>query len=341
MKKKVVAFGEILLRLSPHGVLRFMQANEFVANYTGAEANACVALSLNGIDTDFVTRLPDHAITRRTLATLHQFQVGTHHVVFGGDRLGLYYLERGAAQRPSRLIYDRKYSSISQAKPDDFDWEAVMENAAMFLFTGITPALGEHLPRICAEACNAAHRAGAKVFCDLNYRAALWSVERARQVMKLLVRDVDVLVGNEEDAQLMLGTDAGRTDVIRGQLDRDGYVRMARTLSETYGFETVGFTLRSSTSASDNRWAGMLYRDCDAHFSRSYDIHIVDRVGSGDSFTSGLMYATWHGFDAQKAVEYATAASCLKQTTELDFNLSTAEEIEQLMNGDASGRIQR
>jgi 2-dehydro-3-deoxygluconokinase len=339
--KKVVAFGEILLGLSPPGHLRFMQAHEFVMDFAGAEANACVALSLNGVETEFVTRLPDHAIARRALAALHQYQVGTRHVVLGGERLGLYYLERGASQRPSRLIYDRKDSAISLAKPDAFDWDAIMKAADVFLFTGITPALGEHLPAICRDACQAAHKAGATVFCDLNYRKALWSAERAQHVMKTLVRDVDVLVGNEEDAQLALGADAGETDVVGGRLDYGQYSRMARRLTEEYGFKSVALTLRSSLSASDNDWAGMLFREGNACFSRSYRIHVVDRVGSGDSFTSGLIYALLHGYDAQKSVEYATAASCLKQTTELNFNLSNASEIEQLMNGDGSGRIQR
>ena len=339
--KRVVAFGEIMLRLCPEGYYRLSQANSFVTAYTGAEVNACGFLSYNDIETEFVTKLPKNDIVKCALATMNRFRVGYRHIVWGGDRMGTYYLERGASQRPSKVLYDRKYSSISMAKPEDFDWDTILEGADVFLTSGITAALGGHLPQICLEACKTARKKGITVFFDLNYRANLWTKEEARATMETLMPYIDVVTGNEEDAEKMLGIVPGNSDVTGGKLDKQGYTDVASQIVAKYGCKAVGFTLRTSYSASDNGWAGMAYADGKAHFSKEYKIHLVDRVGGGDSFTSGLIYSYLQGYDWKKSVEFAVASSCLKQTIELDYNLSTVEEITKLMNGDGSGRVQR
>ncbi|MDF2501987.1 MAG: 2-dehydro-3-deoxygluconokinase [Anaerosporomusa subterranea] len=339
--KKVVGFGEIMLRMSPAGYYKFSQVDEFKVNYTGAEANVCVALSATGMTAEYVTKVPDNDIARCAIATMRKFGVGVRHVVYGGDRLGSYYLERGASQRPSKVIYDRKYSAISMAKREEFDWETILEGVDAFHFTGITVALGEDLPGICLDACRVAKKKGVRVFCDLNYRKNLWTPEQAQHIMPEIVANVDVLVGNEEDAEKVLGVKAANSDVAKGELDRESYVDVARQLSEKYGLKAVAFTLRTSISASDNNWAGIIYADKNAYFSKEYKMHIVDRVGGGDSFAAGLIYAICNGYDHQKTIDFAVAASCLKHSIELDFNLSTVSEIEALMGGDGSGRVQR
>lgn len=339
--KKVICFGEVMLRLGPEGYLRFLQSDKMVVNYTGAEANVAVALAQFGLKTEVVTKLPDNVISQAAVATLKKFGAGTEHIVYGGERIGVYYIEKGASQRPSKVVYDRKYSSISQADPSDFDWEKIFEGASAFIFTGITVALSDKIPKIIIEACKVAKKKGVKIFCDLNYRKNLWTPEQAQAVMKEIVGYVDVLIGNEEDTEKVLGIKAGDTDVTRGHLDKDSYIEVAKKLIDLYGFEMVATTLRTSISASDNKWAGMIYKDGKTYFSKEYNIRLVDRVGGGDSFASGLMYAILNGFDNQKAVEFAVAASCLKQTIELDFNLVTVDEIITLMEGDGSGRVQR
>lgn len=338
---KILAFGELLVRMSAPGYNRFLQTDSYLATYTGAEANICVFLSLNGVEAEFLTKLPANDIAECSLAALHKYGVRTDRVLRGGDRIGLYYIERGASQRPSKLVYDRKYSSIAMAQPEEFDWDALLDGADLFTFSGITPALGGALPKICEEACGAAKRRGIPVVMDLNYRGNLWSPEQARAVMRKLAPYIDVLIGNEDDADKCLGIKPKNTDVTRGSLDKAGYVEVAREISETFGCKTVAFTLRTSLSASDNNWAGMLWQNGEVFFSKEYGIHLVDRVGGGDSFTSGLIYAMLHRYNAQKSIEFAVAASCLKQTIEMDFNLSSVAEIERLVNGDASGRVQR
>ncbi|MEG0751256.1 MAG: sugar kinase [Oscillospiraceae bacterium] len=338
---KVVTFGEIMLRMAPRGYLKFIQADNFDINYTGAEANICVSLSNFGLDTSFVTKLPDNDISRVALSTLKKFGVGVGEVVFGGDRMGTYYLERGASQRPSKVIYDRKYSSISMSSGSDYDWKTIFKNAEWFHFTGITAALSDGMPAICEEACKAAKAAGVRISCDLNYRKNLWSPENAQRVMSALVSYCDVIIGNEEDADKTLGIKPPRTDVQSGKLDPEAYAETARLIQEKYGCDGVAFTLRTSRSASDNAWAGMYYTAGKAHYSKSYDIHMVDRVGGGDSFGAGLIYALISKMDAQKAIEFAVAASCLKQTMEFDFNLATVDDVKRLMGGDGSGRVQR
>lgn len=341
MMGKVVTFGEIMLRLAPSGYLKFIQADSFDLNYTGAEANVAVSLSNFGMETDFVTKLPKNDITFAAISKMRQFGVGVNQIVYGGERLGVYYLERGASQRPSKVIYDRKNSSLSTAEKGDFDWDKIFEGASWFHFTGITAAIGENMPEICEEACKAARAKGIVVSCDLNYRKNLWSEEKASEVMRKLVKYVDVLIGNEEDAEKTLGIMPEDTNVVGGKLSYEAYEKLATKVQQEYGCSKVAFTLRTSLSASDNKWAAMLYSDGKACFSKTYTIHMVDRVGGGDSFGAGLIYALSQNFDQQKAIEYAVAASCLKQTMEMDFNLASVEDVTRLMEGDGSGRVQR
>ncbi len=339
--QKVVGFGEIMLRLSPPGFQRFLQADCFDLNYTGAEANACVSLSRLGFETEAVTKFPKNDIADCAVAVLRKFGVGTAHIAWGGERIGSYYLERGASQRPSKIIYDRKYSSISQAARSDFDWDKILSGAALLHVSGITPALGPELPAICKDAFETAKRKGVLVSCDLNYRKALWTTERAREVMSGLVGLADILIGNEEDAEKSLGVAPKNSDVVAGKLNDADYIDVAKTLAEKYGCGTVAFTMRTSISASENLWKGMIFRDGQAHFSKEYRMQVVDRVGGGDSFSAGLICAILRNLPAKEAIEFAVAASCLKHATELDFNLSTMDEVTALMRGDGSGRVQR
>ncbi len=341
MSGKIVCFGEILIRFGPEGYLRFLQADKMLVNYTGAEANMAVALSQFGMKTKAVTKFPDNEIAKCAVATMKKFGVDCSDIVYGGDRVGVYYVEKGASQRASKVVYDRKYSSISQASRSDFDWEKILEDASVFIFTGITAALSENMSPIIEDACKVAKAKGIKIVCDLNYRKYLWSPEQAKKVMTKLCSYVDVLVGNEEDADKVLGIKSANTDVTQGVLNKDGYIDVAKQIIDTYGCKTVATTLRTSISATVNNWAGMLYTDGKAYFSKEYNMHIVDRVGGGDSFASGLVYALENSFEPQKALEFAVAASCLKHSIELDFNLTSVSEIETLMNGDGSGRVQR
>lgn len=338
---KVVGFGELMVRLNPPGYLRFLQADRFLVNYTGAEANVCVALALCGHETFFVSKLPQNAIADTALSQLHRFCVNTDFVLRGGERMGLYYLEKGASQRPSRIVYDRKYSAVSNLENGELDWPSILTGKNALHFTGITVAIGENLPSECEKACRAAKREGALIFCDLNYRKNLWTSERASAVMRQIVPYVDVLVANEEDAEKVLGIRAEDTDVNAGKLNEEGYVEVARRICGEYGVGSVAVSLRRSITSSDNEWSAMLYTGGQAYFSRKYGIHLVDRVGGGDSFAAGLIHGFLSGYDPQKTVEFAAAASCLKQTMEQDFNLSTVLEIEMLMVGDSSGRVQR
>lgn len=341
MKKKFVGFGEILLRMSPDGYLRFAQADRFNLSYSGAEGNMAVALSYMGLPTEMVTKLPDNEIGRCAKRALDKWSVGTSHIAWGGERLGLYYLERGASQRPSKVIYDRKHTAISEADPSDFNWDEIFADAAWFHFTGITVALSENLRKICEDACIAAKRHGVRVSCDLNYRKTLWSVEEAQAAMKPLMAYVDVLIANEEDAEKSLGIKAENTDVTQGKLSVEGYQALAERLAAQYNFAMVAFTLRESISASVNNWSALLYSGGKAYRSKKYTMQIVDRVGGGDSFASGLIYACLNGYSDQDVVEFAAGASCLKHSIEYDFNLSTPEEVLNLIRGDGSGRVVR
>lgn len=340
-QKKFVGFGELLLRMSPDGYLRIAQANRFNLSYSGAEANMAVSLAYMGVPTELATKLPENEIGRCAKRAMDHYGVGTSHIAFGGERLGLYYLEKGASQRPSKVIYDRKYSAFSQASPADFDWDAIFRDAGWFHFTGITVALSPSVREICLQACQMARRLGVKVSCDLNYRKTLWTEQEAQAAMKPLMKYVDVLIANEEDAEKSLGIRPANTDITAAKLDETGYRDLAKALTEAYGFEAVAFTLRESLSASVNNWSALLYRGNRTYCSKKYTIQIVDRVGGGDSFASGLIYGFLQDYGPQETVEFAAAASCLKHTIEFDLNLSTPEEVHNLMNGDGSGRIAR
>jgi len=339
--KKVIGFGDYILRFNPEGYLKFIQANKFEVFYTGAEANVCTSLAYMGVPTQFVTKLPDNLITECAISTLKKFSVGTDHIVFGGDRIGLFYIEKGASQRPSKVVYDRKNSAFCCSECHDYDWKTIMKDAGYFHFTGITPALGGNLAEICLEDCKTDKELGVTVSCDLNYRKNLWTRSEAKIVMEKLLEYVDVLIANEEDAADVLDIHATDTDITSAKLSREGYIEVADKISKKYNIKTVAITLRKSISASDNDWSALLYRDGKAYFSKEYHIHLVDRVGGGDSFGAGLIYGLLNNFDEQQIIEYAAAASCLKQTIELDVNLSKPSDILSLVGGDGSGRVQR
>jgi len=338
---QVITFGEVMLRLAPEGHLRFVQAEKFQATMGGAEANVAVDLCCLGLDAAFVTKLPGHEIGQLAVNALRRFGVDTSHIVRGGARTGIYYCEKGASQRASKVIYDRAGSAIAEARPGDFDWDSIFADASWFHFTGITPALSENCAALCLEACKAAGKRGIPVSCDLNYRKNLWSRERAGQVMGSLMPYVTLLIANEEDAADVFGIHAAGSDVDRGALSREGYVEVAAQLINRFGIPEIAITLRQSISASDNIWASMLYTNNECYFSREYPVHIVDRVGGGDSFGAGLIYGTLTGMGCQERLEFAVAASCLKHAVEGDFNLVSADEVKKLAGGNASGRVQR
>ncbi len=340
---RVVTFGELMLRLCPEGYERFFQSDRMGATFGGGEANVAVSLANFGLDSAYVTRLPAHAIGQGAVNSLRYFGVDTSMIVRGGERVGIYFLEKGASQRGSVCIYDRAHSAIAEAVPTDFDWDAIFAGADWFHFTGITPALGGRLVEICREACVAAKAHGVKISCDLNYRGKLWTRDEARAAMTDLCRYVDVCISNEEDAKDVFGIEAEGTDITGGKLNHEGYISVARQLAERFGFEKVAITLRSSISANDNDWAGMLYDGAsgESWLSKSYHLHIVDRVGGGDSFGAGLIYALLTGKSGQGAINFAVAASALKHSIEGDYNRVSVSEVEKLAGGDGSGRMQR
>ncbi len=339
--KRIITFGEIMLRLNPEGYLRFLQANKLEATYGGGEANVAVSLANYGMDAAFVSKVPAHEIGQGAINELRRYGVDTSLMVRGGERLGIYFAEKGASQRPSKVIYDRAGSSVAKAEPKDFDWDKIFDGADWFHFTGITPALGGNLPEICLEACKKARKKGITVSCDLNYRKKLWSREQARETMTKLMPYIDLCIANEEDAKDVFGIEADNTDINSGKLNHEGYISVAKKLTDAFGCKYVAITLRSSISANDNDWAGMLYTDGNAHFSKSYHMHIVDRVGGGDSFGGGLIYALLSGYEPDAAINFAVAASCLKHSIEHDFNLCSVSEVQALAGGDGSGRVQR
>jgi len=341
MIKKVITFGELMLRLAPEGYYRFVQAQQYGATYGGGEANVAVALANFGIDARFVTKLPKHEIGQAGVNSLRRYGVDTAYITRGGDRVGIYYLEKGASQRPSKVIYDRAGSSIATATASDFDWDQIFDGIDWFHFTGITPALGDNIAAICLEACKVAKEKQITISCDLNYRNKLWSKLKAGEVMGELCNYVDVCIANEEDASDVFGIKATDTDVTTGKVNHEAYKDVAKQLVERFGFKKVAITLRESLSANDNNWAGMLYDGTDYYFSKKYLMHIVDRVGGGDSFGAGLIYSCLNNFDLQKTIEFAVAASCLKHSIEGDFNQVSVDEVTKLAGGDASGRVQR
>lgn len=340
-KSTVVTFGEIMLRLAPNGYLRFCQTDQFQATYGGGEANICVSLANYGVDSKFITKLPNNPIGQAAINELRKYGVDTSEIVRGGERIGIYYLEKGASQRASKVVYDRKYSAISEAEVSDFDFDKAFDGAKWFHFTGITPALSEKASLATLEACKAAKKAGLTVSCDLNYRKNLWSTEEAGKCMEQLMQYVDVLIANEEDAEKVFGIHADATDVTSGDLNKEGYKDVAKKLVDRFGFKKVAITLRESITANDNNWGAMIYDGKDFAFSKTYPVHIVDRVGGGDSFGGGLIYAELENYSLQDSIEFAVAASCLKHTIETDFNHATLDEVKSLMKGDGSGRVQR
>ena len=343
MSKKVVTFGEIMIRLQPYNYERFVQADHLEFTYGGGEANVAVSLANYGLHAVYVTKLPTHAIGQAGVNALRRYGVDTTEIVRGGDRVGIYFNEKGASQRGSVCIYDRAHSAIQEATTADFNWEKIFEGAEWFHFTGITPALGPNVVEICKEACKAAKAKGIKISCDLNYRGKLWTREQARAAMTELCQYVDVCISNEEDAKDVFGIEAEATDITAGSLNHEGYKSVAKQLADRFGFEKVAITLRESHSAFDNGWSAMLYDAASGEycFSKKYELHIIDRVGGGDSFGGGLIYSLLTGKNTQAAVEFAVAASALKHSIEGDYNMVTVAEVEKLAGGDGSGRIQR
>lgn len=339
--KKVVTFGELMLRLAPENYLRFVQSEKLEATFGGAEANVAVSLANYGLNATFVTKLPEHEIGQMAINSLRKYGVNTSEIIRGGERVGIYFCEKGASQRPSKVIYDRAHSSIATASDSDFDWEKILEGASWFHWTGITPALSDSIADVTLKALKVAKEKGITTSCDLNFRKKLWSKEKANKVMSELCKYVDYCIANEEDAKDVFGIEADGTDIYSGKLNHEGYISVAEKLTQKFGFKGVAITLRESLSANDNNWSAMLYTGEKAYFSKKYQMHIVDRVGGGDSFGGGLIYSMLSGFDPQKTIEFAVAASCLKHSIEGDYNLVSEKEVMTLAGGDASGRVQR
>ncbi len=341
---KVITMGEIMLRLSTPNFEKFIQADEFDINYGGGEANVAVSLANYGHDAEFVTKVPDNEIGECAVAALRKYNVGTKNIARGGERLGIYYLESGSAVRPSKVVYDRAHSAISEAVAADFDFDAIFDGADWFHFTGITPALSDAAAELTEQALIAAKKHNVKVSVDLNFRKKLWSSEKAQKVMKNLMKYVDVCIGNEEDAHLVLGYKPGNTDVTSGELELAGYKSIFEQMVADYGFEYCVSSLRESHSASNNDWSACIYNGKTKEFYHSKKYHltpIVDRVGGGDSFAGGVICGLLDGKDFKDALEFGVAASALKHTIPGDFNFASRKEVDTLAGGDASGRVQR
>lgn len=338
---RIITLGEIMLRLSPPGYERILQTGSFDMKFGGGEANVAVSLVNYGESAAFVSAVPDNLLGQAAINSLRQYGVDTAHMLRRGKRLGIYYLEKGASQRPSKVIYDRAGSAISETGAGQFDWDTIFSGADWLHFTGITPALSDAAAELCLEAVQQAKAKGLQVSCDLNYRKNLWSKEKAGQVMETLMPYVDLCIANEEDAADVFGIKAKHTDINQGSLDREGYIEVASELIRRFGFKRVAITLRESVSASVNNWSALLTDGTNSNFATKYNIQIVDRVGGGDSFGAGLIYGLLNLDSDQKALEFATAASCLKHSIEGDYNLVSVDEVTALMKGDGSGRVQR
>lgn len=344
MSKKVVTMGEIMLRLSTPGNERFIQADEFDVCYGGGEANVAVSLANYGYDTQFVTAVPDNPIGACAVAALRKHNVGTDFIAKSGERLGIYFLETGSAMRASNVVYDRAHSSISTASVDEFDFDAIFKDADWFHFTGITPAVSDAAIELTEAALKAAKKAGVTVSVDLNFRKKLWSSEKAQKVMTNLMQYVDVCIGNEEDAEKVLGFKAKETDVTKGELNLAGYEDVFNQMADKFGFKYIISSLRQSYSASNNGWSACIMdgKTREFYHSRTYSVTpIVDRVGGGDSFAAGVICGLLDGKDMKQALEFGVATSALKHTIPGDFNLVTRAEVDNLAGGDGSGRVQR
>ncbi|PNR97681.1 sugar kinase [Petrotoga olearia] len=341
MANKIVTFGEIMMRLSPPKYFRFVQTDSFDVTYGGAEANVAASLANYGENVYFVTKVPDNPIGQSAINHLRRYGVKTDYIIQGGERLGIYFHEFGASQRPSLVIYDRKYSSFAESQTTEYPWDKILDEAKWFHFTGITPAVSENAAQACLDAVKTAKNKGIIVSCDLNYRKKLWSSEKANEVMSELMKYVDVLIANEEAAEKVFNIKAKDSDVSQGNLQLDGYKNLAKQISERFDLKGIAITLRESFSAFDNGWAGLYYDGSKFYCSKKYQILIVDRVGGGDSFAGGLIYALINNYPHQEVIEFATAASCLKHSIIGDFNHVTLEEVKTLTKGDSTGRIQR
>lgn len=337
----IVTFGEIMLRLSPAGYQRLKQSRQLDMTFGGGEANVAVSLAQFGANARFVTKLPQNDIGEACKGELRRYGVDVSAIVEGPGRMGIYFCEKGASQRPSKVIYDRAGSAMAQAEPEEYDWPHILKGARWFHFTGITPAVSDKAAAAVLAACQEAKRQGIPVSCDLNYRKKLWSREKAGRVMGQLMPYLSLLICNEEDAADVFGIHAAKTDITKGQIDLAGYESVAGQLRERFGIDKVAITLRESLSASLNNWSALLCDGGQCHHSKRYQIQIVDRVGGGDSFGAGLIYGLLSGMESAEALEFAVAASCLKHTVEGDFNLVTREEVLALAAGDGSGRVQR
>ncbi len=341
--KKIVSFGELLLRLASPGYTKLFQKDSLDVTFCGGEANVAVSLANYGMNSVFITKLPNNDIGRAAKRSLEYFGVDTSQIIYGDGRMGLYYLEKGVSQRPSKVIYDRAGSAFSTIDSSSIEWEHIFENVDWFHWTGITPALSDELVNICLEACKIAKKRGIPISCDLNYRRKLWDAEKAKYVMSSLMPYVDVCIGNEEDADMVLGIKPDGVDIENGIISREAYYNIAQKINKRFGCDIVAFTLRNSFSASINGWSGILYsaQKNSVYYSKEYDIHIVDRVGGGDSFTGALIYSLLSKYDFQDVIDFAVAASCLKQTIEGDFNRATIEDIKKLVNSNGNGRVER
>ncbi len=337
----IVTFGEIMMRLAPTGYLRIGQTKQLDMTFGGGEANVAVSLANFGKHARFVTGLPENDIGDACVGELRRWGVDVSKIIHRPGRMGLYFCEKGASQRPSKVIYDRADSVVSRLDQNDFDWGTILDGAEWFHFTGITPALSDTLADALLIACRTAKEKGIRISCDLNYRKKLWSREKAGEVMAGLMPYVDLLIANEEDAADVFGIHAEGTNITKGSIDLEGYRSVARQLTERFGIKTVAITLRESVSASDNHWSALLYDDGEMYVSKKYSVHIVDRVGGGDSFAAGLIYGMTEGYNKRDALEFAAAASCLKHSIEGDFNLVSVNEVKALAGGDGSGRVQR
>ncbi len=338
---RVVTMGEIMIRLMPKGNLRFEQATEFEAFYGGDESIVAVSLSRFGLDSRYITKLPNNPFGQIAINKLCEQGVDTNYIALGGERLGLNFYESGVSMRPSKVIYDRNHSAISEALPEDFDFDAIFADADWFHVAGITPAISDYAAELVKVAMQAAKKHGVTVSVDLNYRSKLWSPEKAQSVMIPLMEYVDVCIGNEEDAEKVLGYKPDNTDINSAELDINGYKKVFKDLKERFGFSYIGSTLRESYSASDNGWSALLYDGNEFYHTKKYDIRLVDRGGGGASFAAGMIYGILNGFDLEKTGEFAVAASAIKQTILGDYNLTTLDEIYSLMDGNTSGRVQR
>lgn len=341
MDKQVLSVGEIMMRLQPPKCDRIRQACSFDIAYGGGEANVAVCMAQLGDKAKFFTKLPDNEIGKACEGELRKFGVNTENIIYGGERMGIYFCEKGYSERPSRVIYDRKYSSFSACTYHELDNDKLLENVGWLHFTGITPALSQTCAEMTEYLLKAAKNRGITVSCDLNYRAKLWSESKAREVMSNLMQYVDVVVANEEDAKKVFGIQAQDTDIESGHINADGYKSVCHQIEDLFGVHTIAITLRESFSANRNGWSAVLYREGEFYHSRRYDINVLDRVGGGDSFCGGLIHALCNDYDSAQALEYAVACSCLKHSVNGDFHIISDSEVLSLMASSGNGRVER